>query len=300
MSSSLPARDPGSAATSYMLWLTTQPLAPNSQRAYRSRVGLYCRFLEHYQSDYGDPLSEPHSRDYAVRDYLHHLKTDQHAKPASIKLSLAALDHFYRFLELGSPDVRRTRLPDATPKALSPDEQKTLLQAIERCARLRDRAIMLLLFYTGIRIGECAALDMTDIALSARKGVCHIGAGKTGDSRAVPLNAAIRPTLYAWLTLRQMCVRDPTQAAVFLNRSGQRLSVRAIDTLVHRIAADAGLKLSAHVLRHTCLTNLVRGGHDLVLVAQIAGHRRLETTRRYSLPSAQDQAAAMESLVREE
>ncbi len=62
------------------------------------------------------------------------------------------------------------------------------------------------------------------------------------------------------------------------------------------LGRQAGLELSAHVLRHTCLTNLVRGGNDLVMVAEIAGHRRLETTRRYSLPSIADREAAMEAL----
>ena len=58
----------------------------------------------------------------------------------------------------------------------------------------------------------------------------------------------------------------------------------------------ARVAVSAHRLRHSCLTNLVRRGHDLVLVAEIAGHKRIETTRRYSLPSEHDRQAAMESL----
>jgi site-specific recombinase XerD len=61
-------------------------------------------------------------------------------------------------------------------------------------------------------------------------------------------------------------------------------------------APRAGLELSAHTLRHTCVTNLVRSGNDLVLVAELAGHRRLETMRRYSLPSAADRQAAMDGL----
>jgi integrase/recombinase XerC len=65
---------------------------------------------------------------------------------------------------------------------------------------------------------------------------------------------------------------------------------------VRIVAEKAGVALSAHVLRHTCVTNLVRGGHDLVLVAELAGHRRLETTRRYSLPSEADRHAAMDSI----
>jgi site-specific recombinase XerD len=77
---------------------------------------------------------------------------------------------------------------------------------------------------------------------------------------------------------------------------GQRLSIRAIDLILRRLGRDAGVTLSAHTLRHTCLTALVRNGNDLVLVAEIAGHRRLETTRRYSLPSARDRERAMDGL----
>jgi site-specific recombinase XerD len=76
----------------------------------------------------------------------------------------------------------------------------------------------------------------------------------------------------------------------------KRLSARAIDLIIRHIGADAHLELSASVLRHTCLTNLVRRGNDLVLVAEIAGDKRLETTRRNSLPSADGRQEAMEGL----
>jgi len=66
--------------------------------------------------------------------------------------------------------------------------------------------------------------------------------------------------------------------------------------VIRALAREADLALSAHTLRHTCLTRLVRDGADVVLVAEIAGHRRLETTRRYSLPSQADRQAAMERL----
>ena len=75
------------------------------------------------------------------------------------------------------------------------------------------------------------------------------------------------------------------------------MTTRAIDLVIRRLAADAGLELSAHILRHTCVTNLVRSGADVVLVAEIAGHRRLDTTRRYSLPSQADKDAALEAVV---
>jgi integrase len=74
------------------------------------------------------------------------------------------------------------------------------------------------------------------------------------------------------------------------------LTSRALDLIVRQIGKDAGLQISAHVLRHTMVTNLVRAGNDIVLVAELAGHRRLETTRRYSLPSEADRATAVEAL----
>jgi len=86
-------------------------------------------------------------------------------------------------------------------------------------------------------------------------------------------------------------------SAVWLSRSGTRMSTRAIDLVIRRLAAEAGLELSAHVLRHTCVTNLIRSGADVVMVAEIAGHRRLDTTRRYSLPSQADKDAALEAVV---
>jgi site-specific recombinase XerD len=74
------------------------------------------------------------------------------------------------------------------------------------------------------------------------------------------------------------------------------LTKRSVDLAVRRVAGRAGLELSAHVLRHSFVTGLIRAGHDVVLVAELAGHRRLEITRRYSLPSAADREAAVADL----
>jgi integrase/recombinase XerC len=71
---------------------------------------------------------------------------------------------------------------------------------------------------------------------------------------------------------------------------------RAVDLVVRKVARAAGLELSAHVLGHTCITKLVRKGSDIVLVAELAGHRRLDTTRRYSLLSDADRQLAIDGL----
>jgi integrase/recombinase XerC len=121
--------------------------------------------------------------------------------------------------------------------------------------------------------------------------------GAVGDIyREVLLNAEVRKALKIWLEERNKRFSQTSDLAVFLNPKERRLSARAIDLIVRRIGVDAHLELSAHILRHTCLTNLVCRGNDLVLVAEIAGHKRLETTQRYSLPSAEDRMAAMENL----
>ncbi len=84
---------------------------------------------------------------------------------------------------------------------------------------------------------------------------------------------------------------------MFVNRAGGRLSARSIAKVIAKVGVDARIEgLSPHVLRHTCLTNLVRDGRDLVLVAEVAGHKRLETTRRYTRPDEAALREAMETL----
>ena len=117
--------------------------------------------------------------------------------------------------------------------------------------------------------------------------------GKGDTYREVALNAEAREALAAWLTERRQRFPKPDEPALFLNPGGRRLSIRSIDLALRRLGEEADIAVSAHTLRHSCLTNLVRRGHDLVLVAEIAGHKRLETTRRYSLPTEGDREAAV-------
>lgn len=282
----------------YEGWLSRQPLSANTKRAYRTRVSQFLEYLEATPVEYGDPLEDLHARDYAVRDYKGHLKAVRKAKPSSVNLSLAAIDNFYLFLGMGRPEVRREDLAQAAPRSLSAEEQKRFLRAVERSGEIRDRAMALLLFYAGLRLGELCGLDVEDVAVTARKGRVVVRSGKGGSYREVILNSEVREALSGWLAERKGWPGSEEKAALFLSRRGGRLSTRAVDLVVRQLGEEANLdrSLSAHVLRHTCVTNLVRAGADLVLVAEIAGHRRLETTRRYSLPSVADREAAMEGI----
>ncbi len=289
----------------YRQHLLGLPLAPATRRAYAGRVGGYLAWLAELdpvtRRRQGEPFTHGHARDYTVRDYRTHLITQRQAKPASVNLTLAALDSFYRWVGLGPARIRRDELPQAAPRALTVEQTRRLLRAAERAALagtaggVRDRAVVTLLLFTGLRIGELAALDLGDVAVSARKGLVTVRRGKGDRYRQVPLNTNARDALDAWVS-RRSTLPSSDNPALLLSLKGQRLSTRAIDLSVRRLAHVADIEASAHTLRHTCLTRLVRAGNDIVLVAELAGHARLETTRRYSLPSDADRQAAMDAL----
>jgi integrase/recombinase XerC len=235
------------ALAAYEQWLARQPLSTHTRRTYLTQVNRYCTYLSTLHWEYGHPLREPYARDYAVRDYKTALKVAHLAKPSSVNLALAAVDHFYRFLELPTPQVAREDLPAQAPRALEPPEQKRFLRAVERCSSARDRAIVLLLFYTGLRISECAALTVEDVRLSSRKGLVIVRMGKGNTYREVPLNAEVRTALDAWLQQRKQRVSQRNETALFLTKQGTRLATRTIDDVVRRLGKDANLSLSAHI-----------------------------------------------------
>ncbi|HXZ74722.1 MAG TPA: tyrosine-type recombinase/integrase [Streptosporangiaceae bacterium] len=279
----------------YRRWLARQPLAKRTRDAYAAQVHGFLVWLVGSSEHGAAALAEARVRDWAVRDYKRWVKAaPRRWAPASVNQALAALDNFYRHLGVGPPQVSREELPRLAPHALDTGQQRVFLRTVEACPSTRDRAIAVVLFYTALRLSELAALDVEDVAMTARRGRLQVRCGKGDAFREVPLNSACRVALQEWLTQRGA---GGGSSALWLSRSGARMSSRAIDQVLRRLAGQAGLSLSAHTLRHTCVTNLIRSGADLVLVAEIAGHRRLDTVRRYSLPSQADKDAALEAVV---
>lgn len=268
----------------YELALGRAPLAAQSRRAYLSRVAGYLRWLTEIELGGADPLSEPRARDTAVEAYRAWLTTGSDRKPATVNAVLTALDHFYEHLRLGpAAGVRVAR--DALPRVLDGDEQRSFLDAVERHDSVRDRAIAYALFFSGIRVGELVALDLADVRLRARPRRLVVWEGRGAGYRAVPLPAEPRPPLRAWIGER--CGwRGADGPAFFLNRRGARLSARSVDDLVVRLGRAAGIEenrpVTPHVLRHTFGARLLDGGMDLAGVAELMGHKRLETTRQYA------------------
>ncbi len=284
----------------YAAALRSAPLSDQTRRTYASKVRQYLAWLADADLD-SDPLAGPDSRDWAVRDYRTHLQAILKRSPATVNNALAAVDDFYIRRGLGPASAARVEIAAAAPRALDKRAQLRYLRAVQACPSPRDQALALVPFYAGARISEIVALDTDDIARSARKGVLRI-LGKGQRVRHVPIHPQLHATLTGWLAERADWPGANDSPALFLNQRGQRLSVRGAHDIITTIAAGAGLENHAtvHILRHTFATTLVRGGTDLVIVAELLGHARLETTRGYTRPSAEDRTRALDLLLVDE
>ena len=219
--------------------------------------------------------------------------------PATINTVLAAVGDFYARRGLGAPDVRRLDLPRHAPRALKPRDATRWQRSVERWLNPRDRVLALIPFYAGLRIGEAIALDLDDVRRSARKGILIVRSGKGNRYREVPIHADLREHLDVWIDdERPHWKNAETNPALLLNTRGGRLSARGARDIITAIGehANLGPEFSSHVLRHTFGTTMIREKHDIVVVAELLGHARLETTRSYSLPTAEDRERAVNSI----
>ena len=278
----------------YTIWLKRQPLSPATRRSYSSRIG---RFL-YYLADTGEELVSLFKSDreleHVLKSYKRHLKVKSKLSPATVNAHLTAIDHFIQYNGQEPPEVPREDLPQQAPRALEKDEQRRFLRAVAGCRRSLDRAVTMLMFYTGIRIGECAGLDVDDVFVVGRKRKVVVRSGKGDQYREIPLNEEAAKAVQQWLKDRdERFSQVAVEPALFLNPQGRRMSTAALDLIVRKVGDSCGLPVSAHRLRHTLLTNLVRNKTDLIIVAEIGGHKKLETTRRYTLPTERDKEKAI-------
>lgn len=294
----------------YAAALAGSPLGPSTQAKYRTRVRTYLAWLVAATAAgeiRGDPLTFPTARDWAVRDYRRYLKRERRAATSTINNHLAALDDFHTRLGLGNAAIRREDITRRTaPRALTSRQARHYLREVEQCPSARNRVVALLPYYAGLRVAEIAALDVGDVRIAARKGTLRVlGKGRDdGKIRTVPIHPELRQPLRTWIDEhRQQWPGTADTNALLVNTRGGRLSTRSVRTIVTRLGQATGLgdepgeAFGPHVLRHTFATQLVRAGKDLVTVAELLGHARLDTTRAYALPTEVDRAEALDALV---
>jgi site-specific recombinase XerD len=283
----------------YVRALAAAPLSEQTRRTYASKARQYLAWLAGAELD-GDPLDSGEGRDWAVRDYRSYLQAVAKRKPATVNSALAAVEDLYIRLGLGPANAKQVEIPEAAPRALDERAQIRYIRAVRGCPSPRDRALALVPFYAGARISETAALDTDDVRLSARKAILRIY-GKGERVREIPIHRKLRKALEDWLNERRDWPGADTPA-LFLNQRGHRLSAKGAHDIITGIAERNGLEdhVTAHTLRHTFATTLVRGRTDLVVAAELLGHARLETTRVYTRPTGEDRAKAVDLMLVDE
>lgn len=191
--------------------------------------------------------------------------------------------------------VRTPKAPQTLPRHLRPGEIESLLEAAgdpasgpaSEALLLRDRAILELLYATGLRVGELVSLDWPELDLSAR--VLRV-LGKGGKERMAPFGREAEAALRAWLARWAEVRAEAGESAreddepVFLNHRGGRLTDRSVRRLVDRAVTTAALArgVHPHTLRHTFATHLLEAGADLRSIQELLGHASLSTTQRYT------------------
>jgi len=273
----------------YLEDLKLRHCAPSTRR---NAITTLPRFFAHLRSKGVSDirkLSEAH-----VVSFARHLATARTRKDVPLAVStqaqyLAVVKAFCGFLErtrrvLEDP-ARGVPLPvqRRLPRALRERDTRRLMSvpASSTVFGQRDRALLELLYGTAVRMTECVRLDLMDVDLA--QGVLLVRNGKGRKDRLLPVPGRARAALELYLQgSRPELVRKSYEPAVFLSRYGWRLSGVALRKLVRSHGRAIGIKVSCHVLRHSCATHLLAGGANIREIQRLLGHKDLTTTALYT------------------
>jgi site-specific recombinase XerC len=272
-------------------------VSPHTLRAYRRDLE---DFLARVEQRRGRPAEVTDLNLRELRSELADLYGAVQASTLARKLS--SLRSFAEFLrrEGTLPDnqaalVRRPRQRVRLPVALPVEDITPMIDGpghADGPLGLRDVALLEVLYGAGLRVSECAGLDLDHLAWAGDDLSLRVVGGKGGKDRIVPLGRTGALALRAWLAVRDDLSAKPGDAAprtrkpqpVFLSRRGARISVRTIRELVYRrcLATGARARVGPHGLRHSFATHLLESGCDLRSIQRMLGHASLSTTQRYT------------------
>lgn len=280
-------------------WLTENDRAGRTVLGYKHDLEA---FAEWFEQSNGFALRVEDVTPADVREYRNWLQAVKRYSPATIRRRLMALRAYFRWgVEMGrierdpSARIKPPAEERLSPAWLTRQEQNRLVREAERQIMsastakrrrqaTRNRALLIFLLHTGLRVSEASALTLADVQMGERSGWVQVR-GKGNKARRVPLNADARQALRAWLD-----VRGEMGISLF------GLSVRRMQSALARLGERAGVSLYPHALRHTLAKNLVDAGVGLHTVAALLGHESLNTTRMYVTPGKRDLERAISVL----
>jgi integrase/recombinase XerD len=252
--------------------------AGNTIEAYRHDLAMYCAHLGSISLLKAQPAD--------VSGFLKFLYARK-LKPRSATRAFAAVRGLHKFLileratvENPTSNVDRPRWWKPLPNVLAFEEVDRLLAAPDTTTErgLRDRAMLEVLYATGLRVSELIALKLDGVNLEARFLRCI---GKGSKERIVPLGASAAAAVSAYLGVRR--ARKPSNY-LFLNHRGDKLSRMGFWKILRRYGLQAGIRksLTPHVIRHSFATHLLEHGADLRAVQTMLGHSKISTTEIYT------------------
>lgn len=261
---------------------TERDVSVHTLAAYRSDLSQLLTFIV---QDKGETVSAQDIDHLLLRRYLAGMS--KNTRKSSIGRKLAAIRSFFRFLLRRGEIVKNPAELIATPKKeqrlpfhLDIDQTTALMEAPESEQKdaLRDRAILELLYSSGLRVSELTGLNIGEF--DPTSGMVRV-TGKGGKERIVPVGSRAQNALQEYLNQRN---DETARGALFLNTRGERINrrsvARIVDTHVLRIAAFK--RISPHTLRHTFATHMLEGGADLRVIQELLGHASLSTTQKYT------------------
>lgn len=213
------------------------------------------------------------------------------SKPRSISRLIASLRRFYRFAlrenRIGADptlQIESPKLPRSLPKSLSEEDVESLLNApaLSQPLGLRDRAMLEVLYASGLRVSELVGLKVTEVSLN--EGVIRV-TGKGSKTRLVPMGEEAVEWISKYLKeSRPEILQKRLSDSLFVTQRGQAMTRQAFWYLIKRYAVIAGINksLSPHGLRHAFATHLLNHGADLRVVQMLLGHADISTTQIYT------------------
>lgn len=260
-------------------------LATNTLESYRRDLAKFQQYLSRQGIRMGAAISPQ-----TVVEFLAALKRERLAA-SSIARIVSAMRGWFRFLTRerladGNPlrDLALSKRPVRLPKTLTLQEVTALLDlpALPSAEDQRDRAMLELLYASGLRVSELVGLALSHIDLNAG---CLRVIGKGAKERVVPMGQPARAALAHYVEhVRPALAKGRACRALFISRRGRPLTRQAFWKLLRRRAERAGIakSISPHMLRHSFATHLLEGGADLRAVQAMLGHASIATTQIYT------------------